>query len=63
MAGKEYFSRQAQILLRLAKVTSDPNKAAGLTTKAAELQARQNEAPLVPDASPIPPDIQGPDAR
>jgi hypothetical protein len=54
MIAKEYFSRQAQILLRLAKVTRDPKMAAGLTSKAADLQAKHEDAPLVPD--PVPPD-------
>ena len=63
MIGKDYFSRQAQILLRLARVTSDPKMAAGLTTKAAELQSKYDDAPLVPDDAPLTPDIQGPDTR
>jgi hypothetical protein len=36
---------------------------AGLTDKAADLQAKFEDAPLVPDSSPLPPDIQGPNAR
>ena len=60
MIGKDYFSRQAQILLRLARVTSDPKMAAGLTTKAAELQAKHDEASLVPDGSSAVPDSKGP---
>jgi hypothetical protein len=63
MIAKDYFSRQAQLLLRLAKVTRDPKLAAGLTSKAADLQAKQDEAPLVPDGNPFAPDIQGPDTR
>jgi hypothetical protein len=63
MIGKEYFSRQAQILLRLARVTRDPRMVAGLTDKAADLQAKFQDAPLVPDATPAPPDIQGPETR
>jgi len=58
MIGKDYFSRQAATLLKLAGVTRDPKAAAGLTTKAAELQARVDETPIVPDASPAPPSIQ-----
>jgi hypothetical protein len=58
MIGKDYFSRQATTLLKLAGITSDPRLAAGLTTKAAELQARFDETPLAPEVSPLAPGIQ-----
>jgi hypothetical protein len=63
MIGKEYFSRQTQILLRLAHLTRDPKMAAELATKAADLQAKHDDAPLVPEASPASPEFQGPAAR
>jgi hypothetical protein len=63
MIGKEYFSRQAQILLRIARVTRDPKMVAGLASKAAELQSKHDDTPLVPDDSPATPDIQGPGTR
>jgi hypothetical protein len=55
MIGKDYLTRQAVTLLKLAKATTDPQVHANLATKAAELQARRSEAPQ---------DIQGnPSAR
>ena len=42
--------RQATTLLKLARLVKDPKLAAGLTQKAADLQARSDETPLVPDA-------------
>jgi hypothetical protein len=58
MIGKDYFARQAMILMKLARLTKDPKFAAGLTDKAADLKALSDEAPMVPDASPSPPGIQ-----
>jgi hypothetical protein len=63
MIGKDHFSRQAQILLRLARVTRDAKMAAGLTTKAAELQAKHDDAALVQDGSSAGPDSQGSGTR
>jgi hypothetical protein len=53
MIGKDYFSRQAVTLLKLAGVTSNPTTAAALKTKAADLQAHVDEAPIAPDVSPV----------
>ena len=55
--GKEYFVRQAAILLGLAKATKDPKISAALLDKAAELQvdkpsARRDLTPLAPDVEP-----------
>jgi hypothetical protein len=58
MIGKDYFSRQAATLLKLARITRDSKVAVGLATKAADLQTRFDEAPMIPDASPFPPGIQ-----
>lgn len=38
MAGREYLYRQAATLLRFAKVTADPEMAAALVEKAADLK-------------------------
>ena len=43
-------------LLKFAKTTSDPNIAAGLLDKAADLKAKVDET-TVPDPTPHPPDV------
>ena len=58
MIGRDYFVRQAMTLLKMARLTKDPQAAAGLTEKAADLQALSDEAPLAQVLSPIAPDIQ-----
>jgi hypothetical protein len=58
MIGKEYFSRQAATLLKLAQLTRDRSVAANLTSKAADLQQRSNETPLAPEMPPTAPDVQ-----
>ena len=55
MAGKQYLMRQAAILLKLAKSTSDPQVAAGLIEKAADLKSQMDGAP---DRSPQAPDVE-----
>lgn len=50
MIGREYLARQATTLLKLARLVKDPKLAAGLANKAADLQARSDETPLLPDA-------------
>ena len=52
MIGKEYFVRQAVTLLKLAQTTTNPEVAAGLVDKAAELKSKMDEAITVPDLSP-----------
>jgi hypothetical protein len=44
MIGKDYLTRQAMTLLRFARLTTDPQLAARLTRKAADLQARTGGA-------------------
>jgi hypothetical protein len=56
--GKEYFLRQAAILLGLAKATTDPNVSAALLDKAAELQVDKPGA--TPDLRPLAPDVEPP---
>lgn len=63
MVGKDYFARQALTLLKLARVTSDPNEAAALAKMAAQLQVRHDDVPAVPDVSPPLPDSRSSCAR
>jgi hypothetical protein len=57
--GRLYFTRQATSLLKFAKSTSNPELAAVLVQKAADLKA-QVESPKQPseDKSPHPPDVE-----
>jgi hypothetical protein len=57
--GKEYFVRQAAILFRFAKATTDPKVSAALLDKAADLKS-QVDKPATPDAPPLAPDIEPP---
>lgn len=50
MIGREYLTRQATTLLKLARLAKDPKLAACLAQKAADLQSRSDEAPPLPDA-------------
>jgi hypothetical protein len=56
MVGREYLARQAATLLKLARLVKDPKLAAGLTQKAADLQARFDDTP--PDARLSARDVQ-----
>ncbi len=56
MIGRQYLTRQAMTLLKFAKTTSDPNIAAGLLDKAADLKSKVDES-AVPDLTPGPPDV------
>jgi hypothetical protein len=55
VAGKEYLTRQAATLLKLARSTKDPQIAAGLVEKAADLKSQVDSAP---DRSPHAPDVE-----
>lgn len=57
VAGKQYLTRQAATLLRLARVVTDPQVAVGLVDKAAELKSQVDESP---DKSPLAPDVEPP---
>lgn len=61
MIGKEYFVRQAAILFRFAKTTTDPKLSAALLDKAADLKL-QVDNPVTPDAPPLAPDSEPPAA-
>ena len=56
VVGKQYLTRQATILLKFARTVTDPNVAAGLVEKAADLKSQVDESNL-PDKSSRPPDV------
>jgi hypothetical protein len=60
MIGKEYFVRQATILLKFAKTTKDPSVAAGLLQKATDLKSKVDQTGPSPDTSPQKPDGERP---
>ena len=59
MLGRLYFTRQAASLLKFAKATSNPELAAVLVQKAADMRS-QAEAPKrsSEDKSPVAPDVE-----
>jgi hypothetical protein len=57
VGSSQYIARQVATLLRFAKETSDPNVAAALVEKAADLKAQIDDMPP-PDKSPHPPDVE-----
>ena len=50
--SRNYCTRQATTLLKFAQSTSDPNVAAGLVEKAADLKSRVDETTRPADQSP-----------
>jgi hypothetical protein len=56
--GRNYFERQAATLLKFAKSTNDPQLAAVLIDKAADLKSQVDEAPNTPDQSPRAPGVE-----
>jgi hypothetical protein len=46
-------------LLKFAKITADPNMAAALIEKAADLKSKVDESTL-PDPTPLAPDVEPP---
>jgi hypothetical protein len=60
VATKEYLRRRAAGLLKLAQAMKDPDLAASLIGKAADLAADAETIPT-PDLGPIPPDVDVPD--
>jgi len=56
--GRDYFNRQATILLRFAKATKDQKVSASLIEKAADLNLQVDEQGARPDPSPLAPDVQ-----
>ena len=60
MIGRDYFTRQAAILFKFAKATTDPKISAALLEKAADLKLQVDERP---DLTPLAPDIEPPPSR
>jgi hypothetical protein len=60
--GKEYFVRQAAILFKFAKATTDPKISAALIDKAADLKLQVDEG-KPPDLTPLAPDVEPPPAK
>jgi hypothetical protein len=58
--GRNYFTRQAMTLLKFAKSTTNPDLAAVLVEKAADLKSQIDEACPPPDPSPEAPDVEPP---
>jgi hypothetical protein len=56
--GRHYFLRQAATLLEFAQSTNDPDRAAALVEKAADLLAQIDEPSARPDPSLQAPDVQ-----
>ena len=57
MIGRRYFTRQAATLLKFAQSTANPQLAAVLIVKAADLKSQLDESTR-PDPSPLAPDIE-----
>jgi hypothetical protein len=57
VVGREYLTRQATTLLKFARTVTDPNVAAGLVEKAADLKSQVDE-PNHQDKSPRAPDVE-----
>ena len=56
--GRLYFARQAATLLKFARSTTDPQLAAVLIEKAADLKSQVDEWTPMPDTSVRAPDVQ-----
>jgi hypothetical protein len=57
VVGRSYFTRQAMTLLKFAKSTNNPDLAAVLIEKAADLKSQIDET-MPPDPSPLAPDVE-----
>jgi hypothetical protein len=58
MLDHGYFFRQIRILLKFARLTSDPLFAAFLMEKAVKLKSQADRIPPPPEVSPLPPDVE-----
>ena len=58
MLSRDYFTRQVTALLKFAKETTDPQLAAVLIEKAADLKSQVDESSRMPDRAPQAPDVQ-----
>ncbi|UPT91609.1 hypothetical protein HAP41_0000023400 [Bradyrhizobium barranii subsp. apii] len=61
MLGKTYLTKQASLLMKFARTTSDSELSAKLISKAADLKSRadplpdRDQGPAAPDVSPYKP--------
>jgi hypothetical protein len=55
--SRDYFVRQVTALLKYAKETTNPQLAAVLIEKAADLQSQVDESSRMPDLAPQAPDV------
>jgi hypothetical protein len=60
--GRQYFVRQAETLLKFATSTRNPDLAAVLVDKAADLKSQVDESGI-PDPTPRAPDVEPPPVR
>lgn len=60
MVNGNYFERQATALFKLALSTHDPDLAAALVKKAADLKSQADELGPPPDKGPHAPDVERP---
>ena len=58
MIGRRYWTRQAMTLLKFASLTKNPEFAAVLIEKAADLKSQVDDANPPKDVSPRPPDVE-----
>lgn len=58
VVGRLYVKRQAASLLKFARATSNPELAAVLVQKAADLKAQTDPQPRTEDKSPVAPDVE-----
>jgi hypothetical protein len=56
--GRNYFARQAATLLKFAQSTKNPELAAVLVEKAADLKSQRDQAVPTPDLNPRAPDVE-----
>jgi hypothetical protein len=56
--GRNYFVRQATTLIKFARSTKDPQLAAALIEKAADLKSQVDETSAGDEATPQAPDAQ-----
>ena len=60
MVGRNYFTRQATTLLKFAQSTTNPQLAAALIEKAADLKSQVDDKEPPPDCSLLAPDVERP---
>jgi len=58
--GRQYFVRQAGTLLEFARATNDPELAAALIEKAADLKSQVDDQEPAPESSALAPDVERP---